>query len=441
MKIRPLLLSLAMASLSSISHANQGSTINIDQQLPALISTYQHLHQTPELSRRETKTAAFVAKKLKALGFEVTENIAETGLVAILKNGQGPTVMLRADMDALPVEEETGLHYASKVSAISPITNKEVPVMHACGHDMHMTVVLGTAEQMALNQQQWRGTLMLVFQPAEEIGYGANAMLQAGIFERFAEPDYNLTMHVSAELPAGQIGYVKGYAMANVDSVDISVFGKGGHGAYPHKTKDPVVIAAEIVTRLQTIISREISPLESAVITVGSIHGGTKHNIIGNEVKLQLTVRTYSDQSRNFILKRIEEISQGVAKTAGMPDDLLPKMTIKDEYTPSVYNQPEYTQGLVNTLTATLGETNVIAVPPVMAGEDFARYGRTTSKIPSALLWLGAVNPEQYQQAQQTGQSLPALHSSKFAPDAGTTIKTGVTGMTSLAMDLLAASN
>ena len=433
MKKSACLLLLSLAGLSQASFATE-----LDGTLPSLIETYQHLHQTPELSRREHNTAAFIAQRLQDMGFEVTAGVGETGLVALYKNGQGPTLMLRADMDALPVKEQTGLDYASTVMAESPITKKQVPVMHACGHDIHMTVVLGTAQKMLQHKQNWQGTLMLVFQPAEEIGHGARAMLEDGLFERFPEPDYNLTMHVSAELAAGKIGYVKGYAMANVDSVDITVFGKGGHGAYPHKTKDPVVIAAEIVTRLQTIISREISPLESAVITVGSIHGGTKHNIIGNEVKMQLTVRTYSDQSRDFILKRITEISQGVARTAGLSGSLLPTVKVRNENTPAVYNQPEYTQGLVTTLKSKLGEEQVVEVPPVMAGEDFARYGRTKSKIPSALLWLGSVDPKTMAQAKQQNKSLPALHSPKFAPSAKDTIKTGVTGMTELSMQLLA---
>lgn len=409
---------------------------SIQSDITHLEKIYHHLHQTPELSKFEFKTAKFLAKELRQYGYEVTEGLAKTGLVAILKNGNGPTVMLRADTDALPVLEKTGLAYAS-TAIMNNESGKSVPVMHACGHDVHMTVLLGTAKQMVKYKDNWQGTLMLIAQPGEEVGYGAKLMLAEGLFEKFPLPDYNIAMHVSADLPAGKVGYVKGYAMANVDSVDVLIKGIGGHGAYPHNTKDPVVLAAEIILKLQTIISREISPLESAVITVGSIHGGTKHNIIGNEVKLQLTVRSYSDQSRNFLLKRIEQISHGVAKTAGMPSELLPEVVVKEEYTPSVYNQPEFTQQVVNNLEQTLGNDNVVPVDPVMAGEDFARFGRTKEKIPSTLLWLGAVNQEQYKSAKENNEILPSLHSEKFAPDAKPTILTGVQGMTANAIKLM----
>jgi hippurate hydrolase len=424
--------------LSQLAFFANADVINnsVQQELPHLEKIYQHLHQTPELSKLEVNTANFLAKKLTQYGYEVTEGIAKTGLVAILKNGNGPTVMLRADTDGLPVLEETGLTYAS-TATFKHKSGTSVPVMHACGHDMHMTVLLGTAKQMIKHKDQWQGTLMLIAQPGEEVGYGAKQMLAEGLYEKFPLPDYNIAMHVSADLPAGQIGYVNGYAMANVDSVDVLIKGIGGHGAYPHNTVDPVVIASEIVLKLQTIISREISPLESAVITVGSIHGGTKHNIIGNEVKLQLTVRSYSDESRNFLLKRIEQISHGIARTAGLSEELLPEVIVKAEYTPAVYNQPEFTQKVVNNLELVLGKENMVSVDPVMAGEDFSRYGRTKEKIPSTLLWLGSVNSTQYKEAKETDSTLPSLHSGKFAPDAKPTILTGVTGMTATAIELM----
>jgi hippurate hydrolase len=431
---------IANPKVNGSTNVSNGSINDISQSvqsdIPRLEIIYHHLHQSPELSKQEFKTAKFLTKELRHYGFEVTEGIAKTGVVAILKNGNGPTVMLRADTDALPVLEKTGKAYASTVTAVNDL-GESIPVMHACGHDVHMTVLLGTAKQMVKYKDNWQGTLMLIAQPGEEVGYGAKQMLAEGLFEKFPVPDYNITMHVSADLPAGKVGYVKGYAMANVDSVDISVKGIGGHGAYPHKTKDPVVMAAEIILKLQTIVSREMSSLESAVITVGSIHGGTKHNIISNEVKLQLTVRSYSDQSRDFLLKRIEEVSHGVAKTAGMPDDLLPDVIVKEEYTPSVYNQPEFTQQVVNHLKGVIGEGNVVAVDPVMAGEDFSRFGRTKEKIPSTLLWLGAVNAEKYKVAKEQSKGLPTLHSEKFAPDAKPTILTGVQGMTVNAINLL----
>ena len=409
---------------------------SVKRDIPRLEKIYHHLHQTPELSKLEFNTAKFLAKELRQYGYNVTEGLAKTGLVAILKNGDGPTVMLRADTDALPVLEKTGLAYAS-TATMNNESGKSVPVMHACGHDVHMTVLLGTAKQMIKYKDQWQGTLMLIAQPGEEVGYGAKLMLAEGLFEKFPLPDYNIAMHVSADLAAGKVGYVKGYAMANVDSVDVLIKGVGGHGAYPHNTKDPVVLAAEIILKLQTVISREISPLESAVITVGSIHGGTKHNIIGNEVKLQLTVRSYSDQSRDFLLKRIEQISHGLAKTTGLPNELLPEVVVKEEYTPSVYNQPEFTQQVVNNLEQVLGNENVVSVDPVMAGEDFSRFGRTKEKIPSTLLWLGAVNPEIYKEAKDNNKTLPSLHSEKFAPDAKPTILTGVAGMTANAIMLM----
>lgn len=429
-----IILSLA-TQLSFIVNADELKQ-SVQSDIPRLEKIYHHLHQTPELSKFEFNTAQFLAKELRQYGYDVTEGLAKTGLVAILKNGDGPTVMLRADTDALPVLEKTELAYASTVT-MNNESGKSVPVMHACGHDVHMTVLLGTAKQMVKYKDSWQGTLMLIAQPGEEVGYGAKQMLIEGLFEKFPLPDYNVAMHVSADLPAGKVGYVKGYAMANVDSVDVLIKGIGGHGAYPHNTKDPVVLAAEIILKLQTIISREISPLESAVITIGSIHGGTKHNIIGNEVKLQLTVRSYSDQSRNFLLKRIEQISHGVAKTAGLPNELLPEVVVKEEYTPSVYNQPEFTQQVVNNLEQVLGTENVVSVDPVMAGEDFARFGRTKEKIPSTLLWLGAVNQEQYKNAKENNETLPSLHSEKFAPDAKPTILTGVQGMTANTIRLM----
>jgi len=427
---------LSLTTMLSFSVNADELKQSVQSDIPHLEKIYHHLHQTPELSKFEFNTAKFLANKLRQYGYEVTEGLAKTGLVAILKNGDGPTVMLRADTDALPVLEETGLSYAS-TATMKNESGKSVPVMHACGHDMHMTVLLGTAKQMVKYKDNWQGTLMLIAQPGEEVGYGAKLMLAEGLFEKFPLPDYNVAMHVSADLAAGKVGYVKGYAMANVDSVDVLIKGIGGHGAYPHNTKDPVVMAAEIILKLQTIVSREISPLESAVITVGSIHGGTKHNIIGNKVKLQLTVRSYSDQSRDFLLKRIEQISHGIAKTAGMPDELLPEVVVKEEYTPSVYNQPEFTQQVVNNLKQALGNDNIVSVDPVMAGEDFSRFGRTKEKIPSTLLWLGAVNSEKYKVAKDNNEALPTLHSGKFAPDAIPTILTGVKGMTANAINLM----
>lgn len=410
--------------------------ITLAADIDHLLESYRHLHQHPELSLQEHDTAAYVAQQLKALGYDVTTGIGGNGLAALLRNGDGPTLLYRTDMDALPVEEQTGLPYSSKVTAVNA-AGETVPVMHACGHDIHMTVLLGVAEQMQQTRDNWHGTLLLLAEPAEEFGAGAKRMLADGLFKRFPVPDYNLALHDTADLPAGQIGYVTGYALANVDTVDITVYGVGGHGAFPQKTRDPIVMGARIVIALQTIVSRELPPLESAVISVGSFHGGTKHNIIPDEVKLQLTVRSYADDTRELVLRRIREISQGIARSAGMPEDRLPLVTVKDEYTPSVYNDPALVSRLVPVLQSTLGKEKVRKTDPVMVGEDFARYGRTAEHIPSVLFWLGAANPAQFKAAQAAGAELPGLHSSHFAPDAAPTIETGVHAMSAVLVDLL----
>lgn len=403
--------------------------------LDRLLEHYRYLHQNPELSLQEKNTSAYLARQLESLGYEVETGVGGYGLVAKLGNGQGNTVMFRADMDALPIEEKTGLVFKSTVKSVNR-AGEEVFVMHACGHDIHMTVLLGIARKMVLDRDKWQGTLLLIAEPAEEIGAGSKAMIEDGLYRNYPVPDYNLAFHVSPDLPAGQVGYVSGYSMANVDSVDITVFGVGGHGAHPHKTKDPVVISAQIVLALQTIVSRQLPPLESAVVTVGSIHGGSKHNIIPEEVKLQLTVRSYSDATRDFLLRRIREISQGVAKTAGIPDDKLPLVTIKDEYTPSVYNSPGLVTRILPVLYSRLGKNAVTAVDPSMGGEDFSRYGRTEDRIPSALLRLGSVNKVAYETALKNDEALPGLHSPFFAPDAKPTIETGVNAMTAILLEL-----
>ena len=297
-----------MRFLTSISTAVLAATLFVSSaQAEDLVKLYKYLHANPELSLMETKTAALLAGKLDKLGFEVTENVGGTGVVAVMKNGDGPTVMIRADMDALPVKEQTGVDYASTV-----ITKNrdgiEKPAMHACGHDIHMTVLIGTAKELVAEKANWSGTLVMILQPAEELGLGARMMLEDGLFTRFPRPDYNLALHDNPALAAGKVGIVPGYALANVDSVDITVRGIGGHGAYPHTTKDPIVLAAQLVTAMQTIVSRETSPLDSAVLTVGSIHGGSKHNIISDEVKLQLTLRSYKDDVRMNTINSIKRM-------------------------------------------------------------------------------------------------------------------------------------
>ena len=403
------------------------------QKLEAL---YLWLHQNPELSFKEENTAARLASELGALGFSVTAKVGRTGVVATLANGPGPTVLIRADMDALPVREQSGVPYASKVSGIN-VDGKTQPVMHACGHDVHMTVLIGIATQLVQARDQWRGTLVLIAQPAEEIGAGAKAMLDDGLFTRFPRPDFNLALHVHSNLAAGTVGYVAGAALANVDSVDITVYGVGGHGAYPHASKDPIVLSAQIVTALQTIVSREISPLEPAVVTVGSIHGGHKHNIIPNEVNMQLTLRSYTTAVREQTIAAIKRIVKNLAMAAGVPAELLPVVSVKDEFTPVVYNDPDLAERVAGTLRETLGADQVMNMQPVMGGEDFGRYGRVEPRIPSFIFWLGAVDAARILAAQQSDESLPSLHSPLFVPAYEQTIKTGVSAMTAAARELL----
>lgn len=400
-----------------------------------LFDLYKELHANPELSYQETETSARLAIILKEMGYEVTEGFGGTGVVAILKNGKGKTIMLRADMDGLPVKERTGVSYSSKKKVIN-LEGQEVFTMHACGHDIHMTVLIGAARALLESRNKWQGTLILILQPAEEVSGGARAMLREGLYTNYPRPDYNLALHVSADLEAGKVGYISGYAMANVDSVDILVKGIGGHGAYPHKTKDPIMLATQLVMALQTIVSREISPLEPAVVTVGSIHGGTKHNVIPNEVKLQLTIRSYSDSVRNKTLAGIKRIAENLARSAGLPNTLYPVITIKDEYTPAVFNDPKLTRKLKQSFEKALGKDNVIQVSQVMAGEDFGMYGRIKPIIPTSLFWLGSVNKTKYNLSNRRGSPLPSLHSDVFMPDPIPTINTGIKALTQAAHDL-----
>ena len=353
----------------------------------SLMELYKDLHSNPELSYKEEKTSKKLALLLRELGYEVTEGVGGYGVVAHLKNGIGKTILIRADMDALPVEEKTGASYASKVKSINQV-GQEVFTMHACGHDIHMTVLMGTANYMAKNKEKWQGDLILVLQPAEEVSGGARNMIKDGLFKKWPRPDYNLALHVSADIQAGKIGYLPGWAMANVDSVDIIIKGIGGHGAYPHKTKDPIVLTAQIINSLQTIISREIGPIEPAVLTVGSVHGGTKHNIIPNEVRLQLTLRSYTDEVRSKTISSIKRLTRGLAISAGIPPDLYPEVILKDEYTPAVFNNPDLVQKLESSFKKSIGSENIFKTSPVMGGEDFGMYGRDEPIIPTAIFWL-----------------------------------------------------
>jgi hippurate hydrolase len=406
----------------------------LEGELGSLVELYKDLHQNPELSFAEVRTAARMAQELRRLNFAVTEKVGGHGVVGVLRNGSGPTIMIRTDLDALPVVEQTGLPYASQVR-VRDGDGQEVGVMHACGHDIHMTCWVGTARMLVALKDRWRGTLVFIGQPAEERGAGAKAMLEDGLFSRFPKPDYALALHADGSLPHGQIGFTEGMALANVDSVDIVVRGVGGHGSMPHTTIDPVVIAARIVLDLQTIVSRELDPLDSAVVTVGSIHGGSKHNIIPSEVKLQLTVRTFKDSVRKHVLEAIERKAKAAAAAARAPEPMV-KM-LPGEFTPSTYNDPKLTQRVVASLRPILGSENVVTKPPAMGGEDFSRFGR--AGVPIFIFWLGTVAPEKVEQARRTGQPLPSLHSPFFAPVPEPTIRTGVMAMTFAALELLAS--
>ncbi len=401
--------------------------------LERLLGLYKHFHTHPELSLHEEQTAARLAAELKALGFTVTEKVGGYGVVGVLKNGPGPTVLVRTDMDALPVTERTGLPYASKVR-VRDKNGNDVGVMHACGHDMHMTCWLGTARVLTGLKDRWSGTLVFIGQPAEEIGAGAKAMLADGLFQRFPKPDYCLALHCDALGAHGHIAFTEGLALANVDSVDILVRGKGGHGAAPHTTVDPIVLAARIILDLQTLVSRETNPTDPAVVTVGSIHGGTKHNVIPNEVKLQLTVRTTKDSVRKHILEGIERIAKAAAAGARAPEPIV--KVDPGEFTPALLNDPALTRKTVGLFKELLGPERVHERPPVMGGEDFGRYGR--AGVPIFLYFLGTVAPERVAEARREGGApLPSLHSDLFYPVPEPSIKTGVLTMTAAVLNLM----
>jgi hippurate hydrolase len=402
----------------------------IEQNVDELITIYQHFHAHPELSFQECKTAERVAKELSATGAKVTTGVGGHGVVAVMRDGDGPTVMVRTDLDALPLTEQTGLPFASKVTA-KDASGTEVGVMHACGHDLHMTNLIGVARYLAANKDSWRGTVVFIGQPAEERGAGAKAMLEDGLFERFPRPNYALALHVAADLPTGFVGYRPGPAMANIDAVDITVRGRGGHGASPHTTVDPIVQAAELVLSLQTIVSRELNPTQPAVITVGSIHGGTKHNIIPHECHLQITVRCHSDEVRNQLLSAIMRKAKAVAAGVGAPEPVVRF----SEGTPSLFNDEELTERIVPVFRRVLGEEKVVLSELAMVGEDFGQYGR--AGVPIMMFRLGAVDARRLARYEELGQQPPSLHSPLFYPDVRETLCTGVTAMSSAVLELL----
>jgi len=402
----------------------------IDKNIEPILELYRHLHANPELSYQEKETAARLAKELRAAGLEVTENVGGYGVVGVLKNGPGKTVMVRTDLDALPVTEATGLAYASKVKVELP-SGGETGVMHACGHDVHMANLVAVARYFAEHKDDWKGTLIFLGQPAEEVGGGARKMLEDGLFTRFPKPDYVLALHCDAALATGKVGCRGGWAMANVDSVDITVKGKGGHGAYPHATVDPIVQAAQLVLALQTIVSREIKPVEPAVVTVGSIHGGNKHNVISDECRLQLTVRSYTDEVRSQIRKAIERKAKGIALSMGAPE---PEIQYS-EGTPALFNDERLADRMTSLFEKRFGKENVTAPEPSMGGEDFSRYGR--AGVPILMFRLGTVNERRLNRYKELGVEPPSLHSPQFYPDAEEALRTGIAAMTAAVSDLL----
>ncbi|MEO8435310.1 MAG: amidohydrolase [Pyrinomonadaceae bacterium] len=440
-----LLVILCLFFLGTEASAQQQSLdALLDRDIASLVATYKLLHAAPELSHQEQKTAAFFASQLRTLGYTVTEGIGKYenpalpgyGVVGIMKNGPGPTVLVRTELDALPVEEKTGLAYASKVKTKNE-AGQDVGVMHACGHDIHMTNMLGTAKLLAELKNQWSGTLVIIGQPAEEVIDGARAMLRDGLYDKFPKPDFAIALHDNSELEAGKVGYTPGYALASSTSVDIKIRGVGGHGAKPETTKDPIVIAAQVVLALQTLVSRENSPLDPVVVTVGSIHGGSKHNIISDEVNLQLSVRAYKEEVRKKILASIERIAKGITMAAGVPEDLAPIVKVSEtQITTATYNDPKLTERLATVFTKTLGQENVVLIPPAMVSEDFGAFSLQQT-IPAVQFWLGAVDPAKVKLNKENGTPLPSLHSAFFAPSPEPTLRTGIKAMTAVVLDLM----
>jgi hippurate hydrolase len=420
---------IAAASLCRPAQADDPGTW-IKSNLDPLMKLYLDLHRNPELSFQEVETSEKIARELEAVGATVTRNIGGYGVVGIIENGEGSTVMVRTDLDGLPVTEQTNQPYAS-TKKITDADGKQIGVMHACGHDIHMSTLIGVARYLAANKDRWSGRLMLIGQPAEERGSGARAMLDAGLFTRFEKPDYALALHCNSTLPTGTVSLRSGYAMANVDSVDIEVYGRGGHGAYPHATIDPIVEAAKLILDLQTIVSREIKPIEPAVITVGSIHAGTKHNITPDSCHLQLTVRSYSDEVRKHLLEAIRRKAQAAAMSVGAKE---PEITVS-EGTPSLSNNDELAVRMRKVFQNQLGDNNVIEAEPVMGGEDFSEFGR--DGVPSLMYFLGVVDAKRLDRFQEMGITPPSLHSAEFCPDFEKSLETGVVSMSSAVLELM----
>jgi amidohydrolase len=435
-------LSVLLACLTSVPCWAQTLPAFVSGEVPNLVETYKGIHAHPELSHHEEHTSALLAEELRKAGYTVTERVGKYpngsqayGVVAILQNGPGKRLLVRTDLDALPVTEETGVSYASHVKTKND-SGQDVGVMHACGHDVHITTMIGTARALAAMKKQWHGTVMLIGQPAEEVVDGAKAMLADHLYERFGTPDLAIALHDTNTRAAGTVSVTSGAAMAATTSIDVTMRGIGGHGARPQEGKDPVVMAGEFIVQVQTIVSRQEDPQNPAVVTIGDIHGGTKRNVIPNEVKMELTTRAFSDKAMQTIVDGVRRTAQGVALSAGVPADLAPVITLQ-ESTPVTYNDPALTTRVRAALVSALGAQNVSDEQPIMASEDFGLFGLEGHKIPTVLFWLGAMNPAKFAAAQAEGKLLPGLHTSRFQPDPEPTLRTGVTAMTSVAMDLL----
>jgi hippurate hydrolase len=392
---------------------------------------YLDIHQHPELSGHEAQTAAKLADRLRNSGYYVTEHVGGTGVVAVLKNGPGPTVMFRTELDALPVQEKTGLPYASTVRTKDD-AGRDVPVMHACGHDLHMAAIVGTAEIMSHSKNTWHGTLIFIGQPAEETIAGASAMVKDGLFTRFPRPDAVVALHVGSELPAGQVGIVSGIYNTNADSLRITIYGKGGHGAAPHTAIDPIVIAARTILALQTIASREVKPGELAIVTIGYIHAGTKNNIIPDQAELGLTVRTYKPDIRKQVLAAIARITKAEAEAAGTPRD--PSIE-RYEGADAVYNEPALAQRIRAPLEAALGKNNILTEEPIAASEDFSVF--EAQGIPGIYFSLGGSDPKKLAEAKASGTQLPSNHSALFAPDVDPSLHTAIISEVAVLRNLL----
>jgi len=433
--VASLLLSAALAAAATAAAGDRAERVEAwtEAHLPELLALYRDLHAHPELSFEERRTAGLVATALREAGYEVSEGLAGTGVVGLLRNGEGPVLLVRGDMDALPVTEATGLDYASRARVVRD-DGSAVGVMHACGHDIHTANLIGTARLLADLRGLWSGTLLVVAQPAEEIGQGAHALIEDGLFERFPAPHFSLALHVESKLAAGSIGLTPGWAMANVDAVDVRIPGRGGHGARPQDASDPIVTAAYFVTALQTLVSRAVDPQDPAVVTVGSFHAGQKHNVIPDEARLQLTVRSYTDEVRAQLLEGIRRTAEQSCAIWRCPSP--PEISIRDLYTPAVYNDPALAARARSVFESAFGAERVRTLPPSMGGEDFGRYGRALG-VPSLLFRVGAQDPARLEAANAGGAAAPALHSSRFAPVPEPTLRAALRALAGLSMDLL----